>query len=133
MSNKVLFICDNGTEGMLIERILTGERHDIVRWVCYHDGVLGDAEQDVPDLIIVEFTICHVDVLHLCQLLRARPALKHIPILLWRVSVPQRVHKSVERIGIQGYLPFVCEPQELVAARDAVLDGDSYYPLDKKA
>jgi PleD family two-component response regulator len=133
MPSQVLFICDNELEGLLIELILTTERGDTVRWVLYHDDVLADAEKDPPDLIILEFTIRHVDVLGLCQLLRAGPVLKDIPILLWGVSVPERVHQSVKPVGIQGYLPLVCGPQDLLAARDAVLRGDTYYPLDKEA
>jgi DNA-binding NarL/FixJ family response regulator len=41
---------------------------------------------------------------------------------------PKRVYSEAQRVGAAGYLYQPYGPQEVIAARDALLRGDVYYP-----
>jgi DNA-binding response OmpR family regulator len=128
MGCKVLFVGDDPDEGRLIELILTRNRGDGVEWMSDARQALVRAEQEHPDLIIIEFTLPEVDAFDICQQFRGGSTLRDIPILLWRVTVPRYVHARAHELGLAGYLPFPCGPEKLLAARDAAIGGGTFYP-----
>ncbi len=125
---KVLFICDDLDKGALIEHFLR-ERNDEVRYVAYSREVLIEADQNPPDIIIIDYNITDTDSFEVYQQLRERPALQNVPVLFEGADViRQAAYSRVQSLGAEGCLMMPWGPEELLAARDAVLKGDTYYP-----
>lgn len=87
------------------------------------DGASGlrIAEQNKPDLMVLDLTLPDLDGLEVCRRIRAHPRHKNLPILVMsaRASAPERI--AGLETGADDYLikPFV--PQELVARVNALL------------
>ena len=60
--------------------------------------------------------------------LREVPVLRNVPVLFQAAIASERVYPEAQRIGAAGYVREPYGPQELLAARDAALRGDTYYP-----
>jgi CheY-like chemotaxis protein len=89
---------------------------------------LSLAEREHPDLIIVRIMMYEMNGYEVCRQLTAMPQLQGIPILLQAAMDPKRVYPEAQRVGAAGYLCQPYSPQEVIAARDAVLHGSVYYP-----
>ncbi len=110
--------------GNLLELIL-GRRGDQVRIALDEHIGLVLAEQDPPDLILLDSEFLHDEVY---QQFKRLPALQNVPILLINPRPPYAVCQQAQRLGAAGYLCKPFEVKDLLAARDAVLRGDTYYP-----
>ena len=61
--------------------------------------------------------------------LRATPALSRVPILFLDASLETVVRARAKALGAEGVVHVPFGPQELLAARDAALRGETFYPL----
>jgi len=59
--------------------------------------------------------------------LRATPALNRVPILFLDSTLEATVHPKAKELGAEGVVHIPFGPQELLAARDAALRGETYY------
>jgi len=50
------------------------------------------------------------------------------PVLFQAAIASSHAYPLVKQTGAQGYLCLPCHPQDLLAARDAALKGETYYP-----
>jgi CheY-like chemotaxis protein len=125
---KVLIIDDEPGFANLVEFILTRKCGDEVRIASSASEGLSIAEQERPDLIIIRIMMYEMNGYEACRQLKAMPPLQDIPILLQAAMDPKRVYPEAQRVGAVGYLCQPYSPQELIAARDAALRGDVYYP-----
>jgi DNA-binding response OmpR family regulator len=124
----VLVIDDKPDVGDVIQVVLGRGRNDRVRFA--HSGRRGvaAAEQDPPDLIIIDITLSELDGSEVYQRIRAVPALEHVPVLVQTAWDQGRSYPEAQRLGAAGCLTLPIGPQELLAARDAALEGRAYYP-----
>ena len=125
---KVLVIDDEPAWEELIKLMLERERDDEVLFAPGGRQGLAVAEQERPDLILLDIVMPDLDGWEVYQRLRAVPALQATPILFQAAMSPEMVYSEAQRVGAAGY---VCEPyapNDLLAARDAALQGDTYYP-----
>jgi two-component system, cell cycle response regulator len=86
------------------------------------------AEQDPPDLIITYLLMPELSGYEVCQRLKITPLLRNIPVLIIGGRQEKDVYPEAQRVGSAGYL---CAPfgvQDLLAARDAALNGETYSP-----
>ena len=60
--------------------------------------------------------------------LRMVSALQNVPVLFQSPRSPETVYPEAQRLGAVGFVRQPYGPQELLAARDAALRGDTYYP-----
>jgi two-component system, OmpR family, phosphate regulon response regulator PhoB len=121
---KVLVIDKDSNVGDLLELILH-HRGDQVRTTFDEHKGLALAEQDPPDLILLDSEMLEDEVY---QQFKRLPALQNVPILFLDAKAPYLVCPQAQRLGAAGYL---CKPfkvEDLLAARDAVLRGETYYP-----
>jgi len=123
---KVLVI---DPEWQLIEAYLAHYLNDEVRVALDGREGLTAAEQDPPDLIILGLVLPDLHGYEVYRRLRMIPALQHVPVLFQSADTQRRVYPEAQRLGAAGYLrkPYRL-PEELLAARDAALRGDTYYP-----
>ena len=125
---RVLIMDDNCELVVLDEMILGGGRNDQVRYAENGRKGLAAAEQDPPDFIILDIMMPELDGWEVHAQLKATPTLADIPVLFQAGMPSSHAYPLVKQAGAQGYL---CEPygsQDLLAARDAVLRGETYYP-----
>ena len=125
---KVLVIDDVPEMEEMIKLLLTYERNDQVRFALSGNAGLAIAEQDPPDLIILDVMMPKMNGYEVCQRLKDTPTLRDIPVLFLTVVPPRMGYPETQRLGGAGYL---CKPyqiSEILEARDAVLRGETYYP-----
>ncbi len=125
---RVLVIDDMVEMEELIGILLAHERKDHVMYA--HDGRegLAIAEREHPQLIILDLMMPDLHGYEVCRRLKAARALKEIPILLLTVVPAHIVYPEARQLGVAGYICKPFELDELLAARDALLRGEAYYP-----
>jgi CheY-like chemotaxis protein len=124
----VLIIDDEPMAANLLELILTGGRNDEVIMALSGPEGLTMAEREQPDLIIVRIMM-NLDGYEICRQLKQIPALAGVPVLLQAALPPERVYPTAQEVGAAGYLYQPFRPDVLIKARDAVLQGELFYPV----
>jgi len=127
-SRRVLVIDDMREMEEMMGLLLAHERDDKVTYA--HGGLegLASAEQHPPELIILDLMMPDLPGYDVFRRLQANPALRNVPVLLLTVVPPQMVYPEAQRLGIAGYICKPFEFEELLAARDALLRGETYFP-----
>jgi len=64
------------------------------------------------------------------QKIKAITALKQVPVLLTEAFSTESIYPKAKRVGMDGYLIKPFTVPELLTARQALLDGKTYYPFD---
>jgi DNA-binding response OmpR family regulator len=125
----VILIIDVDIEmvGML-KRILQRVRADDIVAAASAAAGLEIAAQTAPDMIIVRIMMPDMDGYEVCRRLKAMPGLQSVPILLMSARRPEDVYPKAQEVGAAGYLLQPFHAQELLAAREAILAGGTYYP-----
>ena len=107
---------------------LGGHSDDELRFASSGLQGIADAEKSPPDLIVYSLSTHDLDAYEFCRKLKWTPALQNVPVLLVGWVSPAIVYPEAKRAGAAGYLYNAVHSQGLVAARDALLRGDTYYP-----
>jgi DNA-binding response OmpR family regulator len=123
---RVLVIDDNAAMGELAQMILGQERNDEVRYANSGPKGLNAARQNPPDLIILDVMMPGWDGFETFRQLRMASELEAVPILFQTAYA--RAYQTIQSLEASGCLLAPYGSQELVAARDAVLAGRTYYP-----
>jgi DNA-binding NarL/FixJ family response regulator len=63
-----------------------------------------------------------------CQQLHSIPKFDHLPVIVFGSREPTRIYAELQQAGATGYLLLPCRTEEMLAARDAALHGEKYYP-----
>ncbi len=125
---RVLVIDDEPELIDLIRLMLTRSRNDQVIAACGGQEGLVKAEQDPPDLIILDIMMPEPDGWQVYARLKAIPTLANTPVLFQAAMASSHAYPLVKQAGAQGYLCLPYMLQDLLAARDAALNGETYYP-----
>jgi DNA-binding response OmpR family regulator len=126
--HRILIIDDADEIANLVKLILSRKCSDEVRIAASASQGLSIAGQEQPDLIIVRIMMYEMNGYEVCRELKMLPGLQNIPVLLQAAMDPKRVYPEAQHVGAAGYLCEPFNPSELIAARDALLRGDVYYP-----
>jgi len=121
---KVLVIDNEPVLGELLQFILRHRGDQVRTSLDEHQGLVL-AEQEPPDLILLDSEFLDDEVY---QQFKRLPALQNVPILFLDAKAPYMVYRQAQRLGAAGYLCKPFEIADLLAARDAVLRGETYYP-----
>ncbi len=125
---RVLMIDDKPELGDLAQIVLGRGRNDEVRFATGGRRGLAALRQDPPDLIVLGTMMIGLDGLEVYRHIKATPALEQIPVLFQTAWDQDRAYPEMQRLGASGCLTLPYTPQELLAARDAALGGQTYYP-----
>ena len=127
MMSRILVIGDPGMNELI--RLILERQRDHVR--CTSDGRIGlsAAEQDRPDMVIIYLWTQGLNAFEFYQQAKVSPTLRDIPILFYGGMAPEEAYPMIQPIGAQGYLCAPFTKAELVTARDALLRGETYFPL----
>ncbi len=124
---KVLVIDDVLEMESLLKLSLSRERNDQVTFVDSGPKGLTAAHQDRPHLIILDLAMPDVDGYQVLREFKNTPVLQTVPVLVISALDSYDVRRRVQQFGIQGYLGKPFGLQELLAARDAMLRGETFY------
>ncbi len=127
---NVLLIDDDRDHAALISLILTREYHDAIMIAPGGPQGIERARQKPPDLILVRLMLLAggLDGCQVCERLKADPATRGVPVLLFAAKPPGDVYAEAQRCGAAGYLEQPFRPAALCAAREALVRGETYYP-----
>jgi two-component system cell cycle response regulator DivK len=100
---RILYIEDNLTNRLLVKRILMVEDHTVLE---AKDGMAGlrIAEQEVPDLILVDINMPDMDGYEVTERLRKISALRKIPIVALTANVLRGDRERSLEAGCDGYI-----------------------------
>jgi two-component system phosphate regulon response regulator PhoB len=126
---KILVIEAEVALGDLIKLFLSRIGDEVQTATNGRQGIVM-AEQNPPDLIILDLMLPDFDGWEFYRRLKVIPALKQVPVLLTEAFSAESIYPEAKRVGMDGYLIKPFTVPELLTARQALLDGKTYYPLD---
>lgn len=104
MKKKVLYVEDNPESRLLVSRILTAHGYEVIE---AEDGLsaIQRAQEEVPDLILMDINIPGLDGFEVTTRLRSIPALKDVPIVALTASAVMEGDRERTLVaGCDGYL-----------------------------
>jgi CheY-like chemotaxis protein len=128
---NILVLSDDEVMCALVKVVLEREHNDTVTAVSSIDQVKSFAQQQIPDLIVLEF-VARIDDLDIgipvYQQIRRIASLQQIPVLFWMVPNPTYTYPKAQELRVAGCVAMPSQPKELIEARDVILAGSTYYP-----
>jgi CheY-like chemotaxis protein len=80
MSKRILVVEDNPDNRILITDVLTSLSYEVLVAVDGEEGV-AKAEAEIPDLILMDLSLPHMDGWEATGRIKANPQLSHIPVI----------------------------------------------------
>lgn len=120
MRPKILLVEDDANLVELVAYNLDKEGFDVVRT---EDGeeALVLAEEEKPDLIILDWMIANLSGIEVCRRLRRGPATANLPIVMLTARAEEADRIRGLEMGADDYVTKPFSPRELVARVRAVL------------
>ena len=102
-SERILYIEDNFENRILVKRILEAESYVVIE---ADDGPTGMrmAEQEAPDLILMDINLPEIDGYEVTGRLRQIPSLVHVPIVALTANVLKGDRERSLAAGCDGYI-----------------------------
>ncbi len=127
---RVLVIDDEPVTGEMVKLVLMRCNDEVVTANTGEEG-LELAEEDPPDLVILDISLPDMDGWSVYGRLRAMPDLWDVPILVTESRVVLEADHA-RAVGAAGCLFKPFHTAELLIARDMVLSGKTYYPSQER-
>ena len=128
---NILVLSDEEVICTVIKSVLGNARNDTVVSASSLVQANALAQQQVPDLIVLEF-VARIDDLDIgipvYQEIERTELLQQVPVLFWMVPNPSWIYPQAQQLGVAGCVTMPSQPNELVEARDLILAGGTYYP-----
>ena len=99
----ILYVEDNPDNRILIQRILMAEGHKVV-FAENAEQAMICANDDEPDLILMDINLPDVDGYTLTSEMRAHPKLTKVPILALTANVMKGDRERSLEAGCDGYI-----------------------------
>lgn len=104
MVPRILYIEDNFENRMLVKRVLMAEGFEVIEAENAEIGI-DLALEYLPDLILMDISMPHVDGLMATRHLRSLSELDHIPIIAVTANVMKGDREETLQAGCDGYIP----------------------------
>ena len=103
MSARILYIEDNPQNMRLVGKMLKGGGHAMLK---AEDGLSGVAmaENEVPDLILMDINLPDIDGLEATARIKAKPQLAHIPVIALTANAMHGDRERFLQAGCDGYI-----------------------------
>ncbi len=100
---RILYIEDNFENRILVKRVLEAEGYAVLE---ADDGPSGMqiAEQETPDLILMDINLPEIDGYEVTARLRQNPLLAHVPIVALTANVLKGDRERSLAAGCDGYI-----------------------------
>jgi len=120
MRKKVLLVDDSATVLMMEKMILARAPFDVV---TARDGreAIAKAKSELPDVILLDVVMPHLDGLAACAAIRAEPTTAHIPIIMVTTRSEEHNVEAAFRNGCNDYVTKPVNGVELLTKLHDVL------------
>ena len=115
-----MFIDDNPVDRTLMSRLLT--QYDFYVLLA-EDGTkgLGMAQEEKPDLILLDILLPDISGIELCKKLKKNPATQDIPLIFYTsIDTPKNLIDYAS-YGVRDYIQKTMPPEELIASIKSIL------------
>jgi DNA-binding response OmpR family regulator len=117
---KILFIDDNPVDRTLISRLLSKYDFEVI---LAEDGVIGlrMAQEEKPDLILLDILLPHISGIELCKKFKKNLATQNIPVIFYTsIDTPKHLIDYAS-YGARDYIQKTTPPEELIASIRSIL------------
>lgn len=104
MGARVLYIEDDDNNRILVERVMMAEGFDIFTVDNAEEGIALAIEY-VPDIILMDINMPHMDGYTATSRIREHRALDHVPIIAVTANVMKGDMEETLAAGCDGYIP----------------------------
>lgn len=113
-SKRILVIEDDEHNRRIVRDLFTSIGYEIIEAVAGPEGVMA-AELHVPDLILMDIQLPGLDGYEATRQIKAKPALRHIPILAVTSYALSGDDVKAFEAGCDGYVAKPFSPRALLA------------------
>ncbi len=114
MSKRILVIEDHEDNRQIMNDTLSRAGFEVIEAVTGEMGV-AEAESVHPDLILMDIQLPGIDGYEATRLIKAKPALRHIPIIVVTSYALSGDEVKAKEAGCDAYLAKPFRPRELLA------------------
>ena len=120
MNKKILVIEDDPIALRLIQYTLQHEGYQVLTALNGLEG-MRKAENEEPDLIILDIMLPGIDGFEVCHRLRAEPQTAQMPILMLSAKAQEIDKATGVKVGADDYLAKPADPSEIVSRVENLL------------
>lgn len=136
MSNRILVVEDDAGALRLVSYTLEAEGYEVLTATNGLQG-LRKAQNDKPDLVILDVMLPGIDGFEICHRLRAESGTAQLPILMLSAKARDVDKATGLNVGADDYLAKPADPSDIVSHVKALLAKkrpaqDNQLPLPKK-
>ncbi len=116
----ILFIDDSPVDRTLISKLLT--KYDFYVLLA-EDGTIGlrMAQEEKPDLVLLDILLPGISGIELCKKLKRNPATRDIPVIFYTsIDTPKHLIDYAS-YGAQEYIQKTMLPEDLIATINSIL------------
>ncbi len=114
MSKRILVIEDHVDNRQIMNDTLSAAGFEVIEAITGDAGV-AMAESERPDLILMDIQLPGIDGYEATRLIKARPALRHIPIIVVTSYALSGDDVKAKAAGCDAYLAKPFRPRQLLA------------------
>ena len=130
MTRKILVIEDDPSALRFTAYALQQEGYQVLTAANGVEG-LKRAQEEEPDLLVLDVMLPGMDGFELCHRLRHAPATARLPILMLSVKGRESDRNMGLMVGADQYLTKPIGPAELVAGVGRLLEGKGATPMER--
>lgn len=121
MTNRKLLVIDDHPETVkLVSMSLRRHGYEVIGAQSGAEGI-ALAEETMPDLVLLDLMMPDMDGFEVCRLMRANPALKGMPIIMFTAKTQVEDKLTGFAAGADDYLSKPTRPAELTRRIEAIL------------
>jgi two-component system alkaline phosphatase synthesis response regulator PhoP len=114
MTKKILVIEDDPAISRLVDYSLRHEGYEVIAASNGLEGI-RKANQEAPDLVILDVMLPGMDGFEICHQLRSEPDTAKLPILMFSAKAQEIDKNTGLKVGADDYLPKPAAPAEIVS------------------
>jgi DNA-binding response OmpR family regulator len=131
VSAKILIVDDETDMLEMMAYALGADEYQIQTAVTGLDA-LNKARRTLPDLIVLDLMLEGIDGFSVCEILRAQPSTRHVPVLVVTALGGQIARWNALSLGANDYLCKPFSPQELTRrVRDILASRQNHQISDE--
>ena len=120
MAKKILVVEDDPAASRLMSYILEGEGYQVLTAPNGVEG-LRQAQEEEPDLLVLDVMLPGLDGFQVCRRLRAESRTSRIPVLMLSAKAQETDKATGLKVGADEYLTKPADPAELVRHVESLL------------
>lgn len=118
----ILLIEDNPDNAFLVKRILEAQGYEI-GWASTAEDGLALAQEQTPDLILLDLGLPDIDGQTLVGYLRRLPGIERIPIIAVTAWPVETARQMVTAYGCDGYFSKPIDVRDFIKTVNGFLEG----------